>query len=68
MYAGCKIDYEGDDVTPDNYLAVITGNSTAVTGGNGRVLNSGSDDMVFLNFVDHGEPGVMDFPPLGAKS
>jgi legumain len=44
-------------------LAVITGNSTAVVGGTGRVLNSGPDDMVFLNFVDHGEPGVMDFPP-----
>jgi hypothetical protein len=24
--------------------------------------------MVFLNFVDHGEPGVMDFPPIGNKS
>jgi len=35
VYAGCKIDYSGDAVTPENFLAVITGD--AKTAG-GRVL------------------------------
>merc|ERR1719453_813359 len=25
VYAGCKIDYSGSDVTPDNFAAVLTG-------------------------------------------
>jgi legumain len=57
---GCVIDYKGDDVTPDNYIAVITGGSTS--GGNGRVLKSGSEDHVFLAFFDHGGTGLIGFP------
>lgn len=53
------------DVNPENYIAIITGDSKNVKGGNGRVLQSTSEDMVFLNFDDHGEPGVIDFPPDG---
>lgn len=59
---GCVIDYEGKDVTPKNYMAILTGNKSAVTGGNGRVLQSTSDDYVFLNFADHGGVGLIAFP------
>jgi legumain len=60
VYAGCKIDYRGDDVTPENFLSVLMGNATATNGK--KVLASGSDDRVFVNFVDHGAPGVVVFP------
>jgi len=32
------------------------------SGGNGRVLNSTVDDNVFLYYVDHGAPGIIEFP------
>lgn len=38
VYEGCVIDYKGDDVTPSNYMEVLTGG--APKGGNGRVLKS----------------------------
>jgi len=57
---GCVIDYKGSAVTPDNYIAILTGGSTS--GGNGRVLKSGSDDHVFLAFYDHGGSGLIAFP------
>mmetsp|Transcript_132198 Transcript_132198/g.186642 ORF Transcript_132198/g.186642 Transcript_132198/m.186642 type:complete len:106 (-) Transcript_132198:800-1117(-) len=59
---GCVIDYEGKDVTPENYMAILTGDSSKVKGGNGRVLQSTADDMVFLNFADHGGVGLIAFP------
>jgi hypothetical protein len=30
--------------------------------GNGRVLKSTSEDNVFVYFIDHGAPGVVEFP------
>lgn len=60
VYAGCKLDYTGDAVSADNFVSVLVGNST--TGGNGKVLQSTSEDNVFLFYVDHGAPGVLEFP------
>lgn len=60
--AGCVKDYTGAAVNVTNFLAVITGNKTAVKGGNGKVLKSGPNDDVFINFVDHGAPGLVAFP------
>ncbi|KAJ9537236.1 hypothetical protein OSB04_029969 [Centaurea solstitialis] len=34
-------DYTGEDVTVDNFFAVLLGNKTAVRGGSGKVVNSG---------------------------
>ncbi|XP_067941300.1 legumain-like [Watersipora subatra] len=63
VYEGVKIDYKGKDVTPEVFLAVIQGHKSAVSGvGTGRVLESGSNDNVFINFVDHGAPGLVAFP------
>jgi len=50
-------------VTPDNFLAVLKGDSLAVRGaGNGKVLKSDSTSKVFVNFVDHGATGLVAFP------
>uniref|UniRef100_A0A1B6H275 legumain n=1 Tax=Cuerna arida TaxID=1464854 RepID=A0A1B6H275_9HEMI len=56
-------DYTGDAVTPKNFVHVLTGNHEAVKGvGSGKVLKSGPNDHVFVNFVDHGAPGLIGFP------
>lgn len=60
VYGGCKIDYKGASVTPENYLNILKGLPT--TGGDGRVLKSGLNDTVFLNFADHGAAGLIAFP------
>merc|ERR1711957_834116 len=57
VYAGCKIDYSGKDVTPENFQKVLTGVST----GN-KVLKSTSEDNVFVFFSDHGAAGLIAFP------
>ncbi|XP_075221567.1 legumain-like [Lycorma delicatula] len=63
VYGGVKIDYKGSDVTPKNFLNILSGNKSALTGiGTGRVIESGSKDNVFVNFADHGGTGVLCFP------
>lgn len=64
VYAGCKdnIDYQKRDVNADNFVAVITGDKDSVKGGTGRVLNSTSEDRVFINFADHGGTGLIAMP------
>lgn len=62
VYAGCVIDYSGADVTPDNFLAVLRGDASAVKGGNGKVLKSTKEDHVFINFSDHGSSNLIAFP------
>jgi len=60
VYKNCAIDYKGSEVTPENYMAVLTKGSPS--GGNGRVLQSGANDNVFLAFFDHGASGLIAFP------
>ncbi|VDM99052.1 unnamed protein product, partial [Thelazia callipaeda] len=62
VYAGVKIDYSGSHVTPENFLAVLSGNKLAVKGGNGKVVKSTSDDRIFVYFTDHGGIGLVSFP------
>ena len=62
MYTGCKKSYTGDSVTAANFLAIITGNESGVSGGSGEVLKSGPNDKVFINFVDHGGSNLVAFP------
>lgn len=59
VFAGCKIDYDKHHVTPGNYLKVLKGEVTADTP---KVLASTDQDDVFLNFADHGAPGLIAFP------
>jgi len=63
VYGGCQVDYSGNDVTAANFLAIITGNKSAMAGvGSGKVLESSDNDNVFINFVDHGATGLVAFP------
>ena len=66
VYAGVKIDYFGKDVTPENFLAVLTGDADAVTKTDerttGKVLKSTSQDNVFIFFSDHGDDNIIAFP------
>jgi len=63
VYANCQKDYTGNDVTAQNFLYVITGNASAVSGaGDGKVLKSGPNDNVFIFFSDHGGTGIVAFP------
>jgi legumain len=56
VYKGCKIDYRSKQVTAKQFIDVITGTAS------GKVLKSTADDNVFINFVDHGAPGLIAFP------
>lgn len=56
VYEGCKIDYRGADVTPSKFLSILRGE------GDGKTLKSNSNSKVFINFSDHGAPGLIAFP------
>ncbi|GMG99093.1 hypothetical protein Nepgr_000933 [Nepenthes gracilis] len=62
VYKGVPKDYTGENVTVKNFLAAITGNKTAITGGSGKVVDSGPDDHIFIYYTDHGGPGVLGMP------
>jgi legumain len=63
VYKGVLKDYTGATVTPQNFINVMTGNKQAMQGiGSGRVIESGPNDHVFVNFVDHGATGILGFP------
>jgi len=63
VYHGVLKDYTGKDVTPENFLNILKGNKTAMAGiGSGKVIESGPDDYVFVNFADHGAPNLIAFP------
>lgn len=64
VYAGCKIDYEGEACNSHNFVNVLKGNSSGVVGGNGKVLKSNENSKVFVYFVDHGAPGFIYFPDI----
>lgn len=50
-------------MTPENFLKVLAGDVKGLKGiGSGKALLSGPDDHVFINFVDHGAPGLLAFP------
>ena len=56
VYEGCKIDYKGEDVTPDMFLAVLSGEAE------GKSLQTDENSKVFVYFSDHGAPGLIAFP------
>jgi len=60
VYANCKKDYTGAAVTPEMFVAVLTGDASK-TGGR-PVLKSGAGDRVFIFFTDHGGTGIIAFP------
>ncbi|GLT57227.1 hypothetical protein SLA2020_302150 [Shorea laevis] len=64
VYKGVPKDYTGENVTVNNFFAVILGNKTALTGGSGKVVDSGPNDHIFIYYTDHGGPGVLGMPTL----
>lgn len=60
VYNGVPKDYTGELVTPHNFLSVLQGK--AISGGSGKVIDSGPEDHVFVFFSDHGAPGLVCFP------
>ncbi|XP_005097425.2 legumain [Aplysia californica] len=65
VYPGTLKDYTGSDVNAKTFLAVLQGDKAEVkrlTGREGKVIDSGPDDYVFVNFADHGGPGILGMP------
>jgi legumain len=63
VYKGVLKDYVGKDVTPENFIKILTGDKAGMKGiGSGKVIASGPNDHVFVNFVDHGATGIVAFP------
>ncbi|RCV25887.1 hypothetical protein SETIT_5G201900v2 [Setaria italica] len=62
VYAGVPKDYTGREVNVNNFFAVLLGNKTAVSGGSGKVVDSGPNDHIFVFYSDHGGPGVLGMP------
>ncbi|WJX81299.1 legumain [Trifolium repens] len=59
VYPGVPKDYIGDEGNVTNFLAVLSGNKRAVKGGSGKVLESGSNDTIFIFYTDHGGAGII---------
>ena len=59
VYDASIIDYRDKDVTPENFLAVLKGDSDTASG---KVLKTGPDSKIFVFFADHGAPGFVCFP------
>ncbi|XP_021765298.1 vacuolar-processing enzyme-like isoform X2 [Chenopodium quinoa] len=62
VYAGVPKDYTGEHVTVNNFLAALLGNKEAITGGSGKVVDSGLNDHIFIYYSDHGGAGVLGMP------
>ncbi|KAM3702019.1 hypothetical protein ACB098_05G218900 [Castanea mollissima] len=62
VYKGVPKDYTGQHVNVNNFYAVILGNKSALTGGSGKVVDSGPNDRIFIYYTDHGGPGVLVMP------
>ncbi|KAK8476422.1 hypothetical protein V6N13_065910 [Hibiscus sabdariffa] len=62
VYQGVPKDYTGEAVNVSNFLAAILGNRTGVTGGSGKVVDSGPNDYIFIYYADHGDSGILGMP------
>jgi len=59
VYGGCNIDYKGAEVNKKNFIAVLEGDAQKA---GGKVLAGDANSKVFVNFIDHGAPGLVCFP------
>ena len=66
VYEGVKIDYKGDEVTPENFLNILTGGDYFGPLGNSihqrKIFKTTKEDNIFVYFTDHGLPGFLSFP------
>ena len=63
VYEGVNIDYQGADVTPENFLKVLSGQKNEMVGvGSGKVVPANEKNQIFIFFSDHGAPNLIAFP------
>ena len=65
VYKGTPLDYTSKEVTVELVLAALKGDKVKVkelTGREGKVIDSGPDDNVFMAVSDHRGPGVLLMP------
>lgn len=66
VYKDIKIDYHANDVTISNFIACLTGDKDMIQitdeRTTGKVLESNSNDNVFIYFDGLGERGKINFP------
>uniref|UniRef100_A0A7N0V2H5 legumain n=1 Tax=Kalanchoe fedtschenkoi TaxID=63787 RepID=A0A7N0V2H5_KALFE len=62
VYEGVPKDYTGDQVNAENLYNVILANRSGLTGGSGKVLESGPNDHIFIYYADHGDAGLLGMP------
>ncbi|RWS09132.1 tick legumain-like protein, partial [Dinothrombium tinctorium] len=61
VYAGVPKDYTSEEVTPENFLAALSGDNALKAKGK-KVVESSKDDHIFVYFADHGATGLIAFP------
>ena len=59
VYEGVPKDYVGKEVTPKNFLKILSGQDM---GPGKKTIRSGPNDRIFVYFADHGAPGLIAFP------
>ncbi|KAK7395751.1 hypothetical protein VNO78_16318 [Psophocarpus tetragonolobus] len=62
VYDGVPKDYTGEATNAQNFYAVISGNRSALSGGSGKVVDSGPNDTIFIYYSDHGSTGLVSMP------
>ncbi|XP_072167952.1 legumain-like [Diadema setosum] len=63
VYSGVPKDYTAEDVTPENFLALLQGDQpVSCMNCSGKVLKSDSNDHMFVYFADHGGTDLIAFP------
>ncbi|KAL1352773.1 hypothetical protein HN51_016761 [Arachis hypogaea] len=62
VYKGVPKDYSGEHTNAKKFYAVLSGNRSAITGGTGKVVDSGPNDTIFIYYADHGAPGFVTMP------
>ncbi|KAM9462109.1 legumain-like [Clarias gariepinus] len=63
VYPGVLKDYTGEDVSAENFLAVLRGDSAAVKKTRTKkVIQSCKNDSIFVYLSDHGAHGIFGFP------
>jgi legumain len=62
-YPGVPKDYTGEEVTPQNFLKILSGEDM---GPGKKTIKSGPNDRIFVFFSDHGAPGLIAFPGMDA--
>ncbi|KAK7395749.1 hypothetical protein VNO78_16316 [Psophocarpus tetragonolobus] len=65
VYIGVPKDYTGDVTTAQNFYAVLSGDRSALSGGSGKVVDSGPNDTIFIYYSDHGSVGSISAMPVG---